>query len=514
MKKLLIIISLGMVCLTQAKVNAQDASDFSTSALDLSFLYPGGSARIQAIGGAATSLGGDISAAGINPAGLGFYNRSEFSITPELNLISSDGTYLGNTVTDNLNSFVLANMGVVIHRDINNGKWMGGAFGITFNRVANFQNSYVYDGENSLTDFIDFSVDSENGFGLVPNDLSLLAFNTFLTDEFYTIYEGQETISINGFDYGVEDLYGPDVQLGDSLYFIDRNIYRGNDLGFPTEADPVNQRELIRTRGGVNQMNLSYGINYDDRVYLGMGLGMMLMNKEVERTYIETPSNTDLLDMTLTDYFNTSGIGVNATFGIILRPVGPLKIAASYTTPSWYSLEQTRELALLARFNNEFFEDGFIYNNFRYNMRTPGRARLGASFFLGKFGFISADLESVNYSGAELTQPSEGDFVFDNEVINSFNNVINYRLGAEARLDIFRLRAGYAHYADPTDDDIDNAMTQISAGVGIRTGSFFIDFAAVTGINSEREVSPYPTSETAAITTQTNRLTLSIGMVF
>ncbi len=287
-----------------------------------------------------------------------------------------------------------------------------------------------------------------------------------------------------------------------------------------TEDFPSRQTEFIRTRGGVNQSSISYGINYDDRVYFGMGLGIMSVRKEVERTYVETPSNTDLVDMTLTDFYRTNGVGVNATFGLILRPIGALRIAASYTTPSWYSLEQTREIAMFTRFNNEAFEDGFIYPSFQYNMRTPGRARLGASFFLGKFGFITADLESVNYAGAELRQPSDGgSFAFDNELINGFNNAINYRLGAEARLDIFRLRAGYAYYDDPTDDGVDNSMTQISAGIGVRTGSFFIDFAAVTGLNSEISVAPYPNpvpgaDNTANITTETNRLSLTIGMVF
>ena len=40
-----------------------------------------GTARSQAMGGAFTALGADLSNTYINPAGLGFYNRSEFSGT-------------------------------------------------------------------------------------------------------------------------------------------------------------------------------------------------------------------------------------------------------------------------------------------------------------------------------------------------------------------------------------------------------------------------------------------------
>lgn len=42
----------------------------------------GSTARMQAIGGAQIALGGDISSAVSNPAGLGFFNKSVFVVTP------------------------------------------------------------------------------------------------------------------------------------------------------------------------------------------------------------------------------------------------------------------------------------------------------------------------------------------------------------------------------------------------------------------------------------------------
>ena len=44
-----------------------------------------GSARMQGMGGGYTALGADATNAYSNPAGLGFYNRSELSITPVFN---------------------------------------------------------------------------------------------------------------------------------------------------------------------------------------------------------------------------------------------------------------------------------------------------------------------------------------------------------------------------------------------------------------------------------------------
>ena len=61
----------------------------------------GSSARVQGFGGASASLGGDISVAGVNPAGIGFFNRSVFSVTPGMNFHNADASYLSNSVTLN-----------------------------------------------------------------------------------------------------------------------------------------------------------------------------------------------------------------------------------------------------------------------------------------------------------------------------------------------------------------------------------------------------------------------------
>ena len=75
MKKIAGILLLGYVLLNSSEGNAQS---YAESALLFSRTNPGGSARIQALGGTQVSLGGDYSSAFSNPAGLGMYNKSEF----------------------------------------------------------------------------------------------------------------------------------------------------------------------------------------------------------------------------------------------------------------------------------------------------------------------------------------------------------------------------------------------------------------------------------------------------
>ncbi len=68
-------------------------------ALRASWTTPSGTAREQAIGGAMGSIGGDISAAFVNPAGLGLYKTNEVVISPGWRLYSNKGSYLGSSQT-------------------------------------------------------------------------------------------------------------------------------------------------------------------------------------------------------------------------------------------------------------------------------------------------------------------------------------------------------------------------------------------------------------------------------
>ena len=54
----------------------------------------GGTARSRALGGAVTAMGGDLSAAYVNPAGLGLYRTSEVLFSPSFNFNSTKTDYL------------------------------------------------------------------------------------------------------------------------------------------------------------------------------------------------------------------------------------------------------------------------------------------------------------------------------------------------------------------------------------------------------------------------------------
>src|SRR5688572_11471533 len=102
----------GMVLLFSIHTLAQSTAE---TALMFGRVRPAGSARIQAMGGAQTSLGGDYSSALSNPAGLGMFNRSEFTISPGINMAKTSSDYLNNTSSDSKSNFHLPGLSIVFH---------------------------------------------------------------------------------------------------------------------------------------------------------------------------------------------------------------------------------------------------------------------------------------------------------------------------------------------------------------------------------------------------------------
>ncbi len=420
----------------------------------------GSSARVQGFGGATTSLGGDVSAIGTNPAGIGFFNRSVFSITPGMNFHSSDANYLGTQTSSIRNRFNVANIGVVLNNtvgDIVNTKFKGGSFAISLHRMNDFQNQFKYQARNEDNSVIDAFI--EEAGTTSPNDLGDQAYSAYSNYLINPVYNGNSLAGYDAFTYG-----------------------------FPL------QTESVVTSGGQYQLNLAWGGNYNDRIYFGGGLGIQTVSYTRTRNFREDQYEPyDSLNNTrINDELNINGSGINATFGLIARPVNMVTVGISYVTPTFFALNDEYGFTHDTRWNgaqvvnngnletlNElsYISDISISN---YTLRTPSRLNLGTSVFFGKLGFISGDIEFVNYSNAFLQSNDFGTSA-DNQVIeNDLRSAINYRVGAEARLEAFRLRAGYSYLSDPYEDaDYDMGRRNLSAGLGFRQADYFVEVAWV-----------------------------------
>jgi hypothetical protein len=442
-----------------------------------------GSARIQSLGFSQVALGGDISSAFSNPAGLGFFNRSEASFTPALNFNSADsylelsGNSRSQSVSDSRAVLNFANLGVVFHRPIENNEFLkGGSFGLSISKTKDFNNRITYqrDKDNVDVDYFDFVFDKfDNGN---EDTFSDLAFEAYLVDLF-EIDDGSGNL-IQYYDYVASDIETLDY--------------------------PDLQRETRISKGSEYSVNIAYGANFGDKVYLGATIGLLTLDYHENSRYSEFRSNGSLSEFTLEEDLNITGAGINATFGIMVRPVDMLILGASLSTPNFYVFEDLYEAKLTSTFDNYFYvpenkqltteealSDIFVS---QYNLRTPLKFNTGASVFIGKHGFITGEVEFFNYSYNHI---SSDDFetVDDNQLIDDqFGFVTNYKLGAEFRRGIFRLRGGFAFFDDPRkSSSVDSSRSNITFGGGIRLPKFYVDLGIITS-KYDSSIRPFASS--------------------
>jgi hypothetical protein len=498
------------------------AQSFTETALLFSRTKPGGSARMQALGGAQMSLGGDYSSAYSNPAGLGMFNRSEFGLSFGYNSATTQSQFLDNSTSQTENNFHVPGFGLVFQSEKGGSKgFLSGSFGINFNRINNFHQAFNYQGTNSYNSIIDYFIEDAAGFepdsflknGDNFNSPTGLAYNNYLIED--------------------STFLNPNASPLEYLSVL------GTFPNNPNDIRTVLQKEEVITDGAQNQWSFSYGANISDKIFLGAGLGIASLRFQVNKTYSESdfyfeldPGFEPLDNLVLEEEIKINGTGINGTFGLIARPIDIVQVGISYTTPTRYNITDTYKASVNTLWNNfDYFGDGDLIRDVsessddvisEYSLTTPGRLTMGTSVFFGKSGFITADVEMINYAGAKYSSDISGiSYSSDNENINSlYQNTFNYRVGGEYRFESFRARAGYSFMPDPFKSEqngIGRQISSISGGLGYRGTKFYADLALVfsQGNNSYR---PYRInsidSPLVTLENKTTLVVLTLGIPF
>ncbi|WP_111670432.1 OmpP1/FadL family transporter [Algoriphagus litoralis] len=462
MRILTVFLTLSTLTITGAFAQSgyfEDAYRFSRS-------NPAGSARIIGIGGTQYSLGGDVSNIAGNPAGLGFFRSSEASISLGYTDWRVDTRFLNQDRTYNTSNFNVPNMSYVMANpkgNLESGAFKGGAFGISFQRIANFNTEFGYfSDELGQSSIIDFYL--QDAFGIPENQIE----NFGLTGLAYQTYQ----INPIAFDQDGNPIQNP-------------NTYDSFVLGFPFQDENITQE------GSASQMTFSYGANFNHKVFVGGGVGIRTLSFSSFKTYQEEFIDQPLANSSLNENLFINGIGVNLNLGLIYKPIDYINLGFVFQSPTWYGLNEEYEAGMTANYNNYYFEQeditlgnqtalsDLIISN--YGLNTPLKLGGGATFFIGKNGFISADVDWVDYSAGRINS-RDFDEGPDNQAIrDTYTSTINYRLGGEARIDKFRLRAGYAFFGDPFTNasGVDQSTQQLSGGFGVKFNSISLDFALV-----------------------------------
>jgi hypothetical protein len=460
-----------------------NAQDYSGDAFRFSQLInPAGSSRMRALGGNHAAIGADVSNISGNPAGLGLYTRSEFSVSAGLNSLETNTNYINTNTNSSKSNFNLNNIALVFGGNSgNNGKpnsyrggWNSGNFGISYNRNSNLFNNFSFSGINKRSSLADSYVEQVNG-------------NANNTTEFLD--------SADQFDPNNRVAQSPEA-LYYQMYLIEPTgngaPYRRFDFNNP--ASEVRQEGNFQSEGKTSQWTFAYGANYQDKLYVGVSGGIANLNYDFVNTQTDQFVGGKFInDFTANQLLTVQGRGVNLSGGLIFRPNNLVRIGATIHSPTWYSISESYDQSISVNVipNNpnqipaDLNSGSVAPYDFDYELRTPLRASVGMAVFVGKKGFITADAEYVGYNKMKLTattlSPSDNSaFTNDNTryINQDYKNVVNLKVGAELRAGNINFRGGVAFIADPYKvkfDDINRDRLAFSGGAGYKSNSFYFD---------------------------------------
>ena len=459
MKKFIISGFMGLFCFQAMAQNDMDAIRYTNKKF-------GSTAKSMSIAGAVGSLGADVSSASVNPAGLAQYKKGEFSFSAGFINNKNVSTYMGNSVADNVFKMNIPNFGLVFANQTATKKdergWKNYTFAMNMARVADFNRVINFEGINTQTSLMDYFAERANGSTVKQIRAS--------DDDFDNGFSSKTTMAWESYLFD---------SIGDRKYAANASPIFHN----------INQKGVMQQSGGMNEYNFSLAGNYSDVVYLGATISYTSVNFKETRTHAETndPANVSPYSMdnfTYSENLHTRGGGFSGRLGIIVKPHDYLRFGASLQTPQIINLTDTYDFSI-----NSTIRNGTNFNfdskkgNYEYSLQTPGRYTLSATGIIGKMGFISADMEGVDYSAMRLrsTDGNNAMEIANDDIRKKYTTAINYRVGGELVLDEFRLRGGFASYGSPflESTNTNQRSDYVTGGFGIKDKTWALDFGLV-----------------------------------
>jgi hypothetical protein len=446
-----------------------------------------GTARSVGVNGSMNALGAEFSSMHVNPAGIGMYRLSAIGISPSFSFtnIKSKLEGQGNGFNERTNElFTIQNAaGVFVNRPANS-DFKTANFGISFQRLADFNQEFFFEGFSQ---------------GSIVNRFQELA-NSFGLDEFEA---------------------GPAFDAG-ALYDLEDDGFFESDVELAPEANLYRRQDIFR-QGQLNELQLTIGGNIQEKLIVGFAVGIPFLEYSEDKVYFESDDNDEVPFFESVEFIEgltTTGIGVNAKLGIIYRINQVFRVSGSVHTPTAWRLDDS----FISDVRYQYVEDGEAFDNlaqspegvFEYRLSTPWRFNAGFGAIIDKSGFITASVQIVNFADSQLKFPdAPGDESFVNDEIQStLKTVVNARVGGEYVANKFRFRGGVGLHPSALADDT-TLNYSFGLGVGYRGNRFFAELGYHNNRWQENYL-PYVTNQGPLQIVDNeyvqNRLVLSFGL--
>lgn len=496
-------------------------------ALRFSWNVQNATARIQAVGGAMGSLGGDISATFVNPAGLGFYRTGDAVFSPGFAFGKTRAGYLGRNEDTTANKFSFGTTGFVFASS-DARRRRSTAISLAVNQTADFKSNILYRGQNNQSSYSQVFLEEIRRNN--DRDANVVA----------------SSLDVNDPRFRPNYVYG--TSLAFNTYWIDTvgGSTNGN-FQFKTRAPIATgllQQNTVNTTGGITEFALGIGSSINDKLMVGGTIGIPLLRYDKQSEFVEADAtdnpNNHFNYAVFRQSITTTGTGINLKGGLIFKPQEYWRLGVAFHSPTFYSLtdRNTAEITTdtegyKAALANSVEELVGTPGEFKYMHMTPLKLMASASYVLREIqdvkrqrGFLTADIEYIPYGmSAYFTDSENGptdqgtvDYLksLNRAISNAYKSAFNFRAGGEVKFTTLMVRAGVAYYGNPYKNihGENGSRLNLSGGLGYRNKGFFIDAAYVHAITKDVNIayrlqqSPYFNADLRNVS---GRLMLTLG---
>ncbi|MCD8301872.1 MAG: hypothetical protein LUC44_02500 [Prevotellaceae bacterium] len=421
MRNTLFAMALGVCSLAQA----QDTylNDRLTATDDLN-----GSARYVGMGGALGALGADLSVISSNPAGIGLYRKSDVGMSFGVIVPNGNGWDKNDPTTygEKLTHASFDQFGMVFSVRCES-KLRYANFAVNYQKKANYN--------------MGFFADNGDLGGLSQMDqLAELATAGFATSN------------------NLAGLAAMPVDKDPSMdnYYLTQNEDGNYQNDYPSYSNNYTRHQT----GSLQAYDFNASFNIEDRVYLGATFGVDNVSYRAWSEYAEYGSD-DALNSSLYNDVQVDGYGLNAKFGIIVRPVedNPFRFGVALETPTWYRLKNS------TIFNLD--QSDRLESYLEYTVRTPWKGRFSLGSTVSNCFAWGVEYEYANYAKTAMGYPkydygdpygsalaNDQDFYMNQHTKNTLKGQHTIKAGVEYKpIDGLAIRLGYNYITSRYKDD-------------------------------------------------------------
>ncbi len=421
-----------------------------------------GTPRFMGMSGAFGAVGGEVSAATINPAAGAVAVKSEASFTLGAewydNKTSFYGTKANKTSDINVTAFQ-GGANFVFKNDSPSSSVAGFNIGINYSRRNNFNNEVVISGRNNtLTYWQDGTLYGSS----VIEDLLRQG------QDWDKKHPNPETRPKN-----------PLIDLAGDLGVLYRGPGPGGEERWEPGADyrDIDQLAQLITSGYMGTTTFSVGMNLNNRVYLGLGFDYYSLDlgrndiklDEWGYTSNNTIPHDGISNLYYDRYTAQTGWGSAFSIGIIGRVTDEFRLGFSWKSAARIYIDEDYSYAMGAEFFDGTFNEGTehptYYTPNSYSFKSPSEWTFSAAYVFGQYGILSVDYMVKDFSKMRFKTESLKDR--NNIIADQMKIAQTLRVGAEARLYPVSIRAGFSYIGSPYKDLTVERVSQSAPGENI-----------------------------------------------